>query len=292
MPIINNIPNIKSVNGINFPSGGGGISGWLLTNPFDIPVGASEGDYGLWNNSGRVLTTLSRPSGSDIQLWLPNEVASGTPIVRSWFAGNESTGSWAAQGGAAVSTGGAVITTDVSGSGWTRFDSTSGSSRAAYFQVVTGSWAVASVKVYCVCQTKAESTGDNTTGTFAYPYWFRISSVADEITITQNGITGFVQARDARLGIPIIGSPGEPTQNLRNGGSVFPNLASSGEFTEIIDSSKSGNCTVLRNGLNYLSSRRSPLGAVSNFIGAGVSHSSIAAGSTQCDLKNWHFITY
>jgi hypothetical protein len=87
--------------------GGGGPSpppgprGFILTDPYTVPAGAADGDIGYWEGSGRVLTTLTRPGGSDIQLWLPGDVAAGTPTVRAWVGGTEATSAWTSQGGAA-----------------------------------------------------------------------------------------------------------------------------------------------------------------------------------------------
>jgi hypothetical protein len=237
--------------------------------------------------SGRVLTTLTRPGGSDIQLWLPGDVAAGTPTVRAWIGGTEATSAWTSQGGAAGGAG--TITPNVSSSGFTRFSST-GASQGAWMQVSAAWGPSAGTRVYIVCLMRGASTAGST-DTLLFSYWFRRAGAADEIVIVQRGDTGVVQARDLSFGGPIIGGPSVPAQLVRNGGSVWTS-AGSGEFVEVVDSSQAGGCLVLRDGLAYLHSRRSPAGAAGDFLAVGVSHGSGATGTSDLDVRDWHWITY
>jgi hypothetical protein len=269
------------------PSPPSGPRGFILTDPYTVPAGAVDGDIGYWEGSGRVLTTLTRPGGSDIQLWLPGDVAAGTPTVRAWIGGTEATSAWTSQGGAAAGAG--TITPNVSSSGFTRFSST-GASQNALMQVDAAWGPSAGTRVYIVCLMRGASTAGSTDNALLFPYWFRHTVAADEIIITQRGSTGVVHARDASIGINVIG--GASNAILRNGGSVWAGLATGGEIVEAVDSGQTGGCRVMRDGFVYLHSRRSAAGAVSNFLLCGVLHGSGATGTSDLDVRDWHWITY
>jgi hypothetical protein len=278
---------------ISEPPAGPTTNVWALSTPYEIPVGAEEGDVGFYGSLGMVLRSLSLPGGGSEMIWLPKEVDNGTPVVRAYLRGTEATGSYAAQGLAAVTAGGGTITPNVAGSGMTRFDSSSGASRSAYAQVVTsGGWVSGSTRVYVVGKVRAASTAAGTVAAALFPYWFRRTGGPDELIIMQRGSTGPVYARDAQTALPIIGSPSGPNLQVRNGGSVWAALAGSAEVVQVVDSAQAGACAVWRNGSLYLTSRRSPNGAVSDLIAAGVIHGSDASGASQLDIGDWFFITW
>ena len=93
--------------------GSGALAVWIITDPWDFPTGAKEGDLGVFTPVGTPLLPEVKPivyrlkknvpvsataGGVAIDMWLPPEVYAGSPEVVAWLLGDEPESALSSQG--------------------------------------------------------------------------------------------------------------------------------------------------------------------------------------------------